>query len=260
MSPQPFAGKVALVTGAAGGIGRASAIALAQGGADVALNDIRPPDDAAAEIEALGHRALRLPADVSDQEVVEGLVSRTVSELGRLDFLVTSHVFSERQPFTTADVAGFRRTVDVCLWGCYFVLRAAANAMIAQGQGGAIVVVGSLHAKIPFPNCMDYNVVKSAQDAMAMTAALELVPHRIRVNVVYPGWTDTPGERKFFSEGDLAIGGQSLPAGRLARSDEIARGVAFLLDPASEYITGTSLAIDGGVSLPYWSKRGTGKL
>lgn len=260
MSPHPFAGKVALITGAAGGIGGASALALARGGADVALNDIRPPSSVATEVGSLGQRALSLPADVSDQSAVENLVRRTVAELGRLDLLVIAHIFSERQPFTTADMAGFRRTVDVSLWGFFYVLRAAANAMIAQGRGGAIVAVGSLHAKIPFPNCMDYNLVKSAQDSMAMTAALELVPHRIRVNIVYPGWVDTPGERKYFSEDDLAAGGRSLPAGRLARPEEVARGVAFLLDPASEYINGTSLAVDGGVSLPYWSRRGTGKL
>jgi glucose 1-dehydrogenase len=106
---------------------------------------------------------------------------------------------------------------------------------------------------------MAYNMAKAAEDQMARTAALELVRHRIRVNIVYPGWTDTPGERKFFTEEVLKAAAAALPPGRLARPEEIARGILFLLDPASEYINGTTLVIDGGASLPWWSKRGTGE-
>jgi glucose 1-dehydrogenase len=95
---------------------------------------------------------------------------------------------------------------------------------------------------------------------MARTAALELAPHRIRVNLACPGWTDTPGERKYFSEEALQRSSASLPCGRLARPEEIARGILFLLDPESEYITGTTLAIDGGSQLPWWSKRAKGEL
>ncbi len=131
--------------------------------------------------------------------------------------------------------------------------------MIKQGQGGSVVVVSSGHAHVPLPSCMAYNMAKAAEDQMARTAALELVGHGIRVNIVYPGWTDTPGERKFFSEEVLKSAAAALPAGRLARPEEIARGILFLLDPASEYINGTTLVIDGGASLPWWSKRGTGE-
>jgi glucose 1-dehydrogenase len=102
-------------------------------------------------------------------------------------------------------------------------------------------------------------MAKAAIDQMARTAALELVEHKIRVNVVHPGWTDTPGERKFFPEEVLQRAAAELPWGRLAQPEEIARGVVFLADPASDYITGTTLAIDGGSQLPWWSKRGTGE-
>jgi glucose 1-dehydrogenase len=258
----PLAGKVALVTGAAGGIGRATAAALACAGADVAVNDLRLPPDGGvlAEVAAAGRRVLPLPADVSDQAAVETMVARVAAELGRLDVFVSSAVYSDRDPFTTADMAGFRRTIDVSMWGSFYALRAAANQMVKQGQGGAVVIVSSPHAEIAFPSCMAYNMAKAAQDQMARTAAMELLPHKIRVNVVHPGWTDTPGERKYFSDADLARVGPTLPAGRLARPDEIARGVLFLLDPAAEYLNGITLRVDGGLSLPWWSKRGTGSL
>jgi glucose 1-dehydrogenase len=261
-SSLPFAGKVALVSGAAGGIGRATALALARAGADVAVNDLRfPPEGGVvAEIVAAGRRALMLAVDVSDQSAVEAMVARTVAELGRLDLFVSSAVYSDREPFTTADMAGFRRTIDVSMWGSFYVLRAAVNQMIRQGQGGAAVIVSSPHADIAFPNCMAYNMAKAAQDQMARTAAMELLTHKIRVNIVHPGWTDTPGERKHFSEDDLRKAAPTLPVGRMARPEEIARGVMFLLDPAAEYVNGITLKVDGGLGLPWWSKRGTGTL
>jgi glucose 1-dehydrogenase len=103
---------------------------------------------------------------------------------------------------------------------------------------------------------MDYNMAKAALDQMARTAALELAEHRIRVNIVHPGWTDTPGERKFVDEDQMATAGSKLVWGRMAMPEEIARGVVFFCDPASDYITGSSLLIDGGHTLPWWA-RGT---
>jgi glucose 1-dehydrogenase len=111
-----------------------------------------------------------------------------------------------------------------------------------------------------FPRCMAYNMAKAALDQMARTAAVELFAQRIRVNIVHPGWTDTPGERKYFTEEAIQKAAAELPWGRLARPEEIARGILFLVDPASDYITGTTLAIDGGIQLPWWSKRGSGEL
>jgi glucose 1-dehydrogenase len=280
----PLAGQVALITGACGGIGGACAIALARAGADIAANDIGiltleararlvdtdvGPVDArlspaarslVTDISALGRRTHLLPADVSDLDAVDAMVASAVRALGRLDVFVSCAVYSDREPFTTADMAGFRRTIDVSMWGAFYALRACANQMIRQGHGGSVVIVGSPHAVIAFPNCMAYNMAKAAQDQMARTAAMELLPHKIRVNVVHPGWTDTPGERKFFSDEDLKKAGATLPAGRLARPDEIARGVVFLVDPASDYINGITLGIEGGLALPWWSKRGTGRL
>ena len=257
-----LAGKVALVTGASAGIGRATALALARAGADVALNYLSFADEAlvlARQIQAEGRRALLFPVDVTDQEAVEAMVARTAEQLGRLDIFVNAAVYSDREPFLTADLAGFRRTINVTMWGAFHGLRAVANHLIRQGQGGSAVLVSSLQARVAHPSCMAYNMAKAALDQMARTAALELAPHRIRVNILYPGWTDTPGERKFFSEEILRRASTELPAGRMARPEEIARGVLFLVDPDSEYITGSTLAIDGGSALPWWSRRGTGE-
>lgn len=260
--PTKLSGKVALVTGASAGIGRAAALALAQAGADVALNFLTLPEageETAAHIRKLGRRALSCPVDISDQPAVEVMVERVVAELGRLDIFVSSAVFSDREPFVEADMVGFRRTIDVSMWGAFYALRACCRQMIRQGQGGNVVIVGSAQASVAIPGSMAYNMAKAATEQMARTAALELAAHKIRVNILRPGWTDTPGERKFFTEEVLRHAATALPWGRMAKPEEIARGILFLVDPASDYITGSTLSIDGGSQLPWWSKRTTGE-
>src|SRR4051794_12484974 len=124
---QKLLGQAALVTGASGGIGRATALMLAQAGADVALNYFTLPDSAeelAREVRALGRRAVLLPVDVSDQAAVDAMVAKTAAEFGRLDVLVTSAVYSDREPFHTAKMEGFRRTIDVSMYGVYHAMRA----------------------------------------------------------------------------------------------------------------------------------------
>jgi glucose 1-dehydrogenase len=254
-----LSGQVALVTGAGRGIGRASAIALAEAGARVSVNDLDPHSaaDTAAEVRRAGMQAVALPGDVSVQETVDGLVTATVAEFGRLDIAVASAYFSERELFWQADMAGFRRTIDVTLWGAFYLLRAATRQMIAQGQGGSIVLIGSPHAVVAVPLAMAYNIAKAGVDHMARTAAIELVEHRIRVNVIHPGWIDTPGEREHATEEEIQQAAQKLPWKRLGRPEEIGRGVVILCDPKSDYITGSTFSIDGGITLPWWSHRGS---
>lgn len=257
---RPLADRVAIVSGASRGIGRAIAIGLAQAGADVAINyldDLPVAEETAAGVRAAGRRAILLQADVADQDAVERMVAQAVGELGRLDIAVSNAVYSDREWFHEADMAGFRRTIDVTMWGAFYLLRAAARQMISQGRGGSMVVISSPHAVTAVPRSMAYNMAKAAIDQMARTAAIELAEHRIRVNVIHPGWIDTPGERKFASDDQLAAAAVKLPWGRMGRPAEIARGVVFLCDPASDYITGTTLGIDGGISLPWWAARGS---
>jgi glucose 1-dehydrogenase len=106
---------------------------------------------------------------------------------------------------------------------------------------------------------MAYNMAKAAIDHMARTAAIELAKYRIRVNVVHPGWIDTPGERKFFTEDELADGAKSIPWGRMGRPEELGRLVAFMMSDDCDYMTGSTVLMDGGISLPWWSKREEGK-
>ena len=251
---------MAIVSGASRGIGRATALALAEAGCDVALNYRSGADEAedlAEQIGRLGRRAMLVAGDVANQAAVEQMVADTVGRFGRLDVAVTNAAYSDREPFYDADMVGFRRTVDVTMWGAFYLLRAAAQRMIEQGGGGSIVVISSPHAFVAVPRSMAYNMSKAAIDHMARTAAIELVDHRVRVNLIHPGWIDTPGERKFASEQQLAGAAAKLPWKRMGRPEEIARGVVFLCDPASDYITGSSLSIDGGITLPWWANRGS---
>jgi glucose 1-dehydrogenase len=259
-SSQTFAGKVALVTGASRGIGRAAALALASAGAKVILNYRSHPDEAEQVVGAIrkaGSEAIAVEADVADQASVERLVSAAVENFGQLDIAVANAAYSDRDWFYQADMAGFRRTVDVTMWGAFYLLRAAAQQMIRQGREGVIVVVSSPHAFIPTPRAMAYNMSKAAIEQMAKTAAIELAEHRIRVNIIQPGWIDTPGERKFASEETLQAAGAKIPLGRLGTAEEIAEGIRFLCDFRNSYMTGASLLIDGGISLPWWANRGS---
>jgi glucose 1-dehydrogenase len=258
--PGPLADKTALVTGASRGIGRGVAIELARAGAHVAINYRSHAEEAeatAVEVRRQGVEAHLAPGDVADLETVERMVAQTAERFGRLDIAVSNAAYSERQPFYEADTQGFRRTIDVTMWGAFHLLRAAARRMIAQGGGGSIVIVSSPHAYVAVPRAMAYNMAKAAIDQMARTAAIELVEYRIRVNIVHPGWIDTPGERKYASEQQLARAGPKLPWKRMGRPEEIGRGVAFLCDPASDYMTGSALLIDGGITLPWWANRGS---
>ena len=254
-------GKNALVTGSSQGIGRGIAINIAKGGGNVAIN-FRSSEDEAKEVAEIvrshGGKAILVQADVAKRENVERAINETVEAFGSLDLFVSNAVYSVREPFLDADLDGFHKTIDVSMWGAFYGLRAAGRQMRSQGNGGSIVMISSPHAEIPFPTAMAYNMAKAAIDQMSRTAAIELAEHRIRVNVCHPGWIDTPGERKFFTEEQLAAGAENIPWKRLGTPEEVGFAVAYLLSDAAEYMTGSTLTIDGGIKLPWWSKRSEG--
>ena len=175
----------------------------------------------------------------------------TIQADGGLDIAVSNAAYSDRYLMIEQDEAEFDRTISVSLTGAYHTVRYAAESMVSRGGGGNIVVISSPHAHLPIPGALAYNIAKAGCDQLAGTAACELAEHGIRVNTIHPGWIDTPGERKFFEEETLANSGHKIPMGRLGKPDEIGRGVVFLCDPESTYITGSTLTIDGGIQLPY---------
>jgi glucose 1-dehydrogenase len=247
-----FDGKVALVTGAARGIGRGIAQRLAAEGADVVVNDFANYQEAqavAGEIAALGRRALAIQADVSDREAVERMFARAVQELGRIDIAVANAGMSIREPAIEAQWEHVLRTLEVTQFGVFHTCQLAARQMALQGGGGKIVIVSSLHAELAVPNSAAYNMAKAAVNHLCRTMAAELARERINVNAINPGWIDTPGERRFASEEQIRAGGRRIPWGRLGTPADIAAAAAFLASRDADYITGTTLRVDGGYKL-----------
>ncbi len=247
-------GKRAIVSGSSRGIGRGIAIELAKAGAEVVINyrgHSEEADQVVAECVAAGGKAHPIQADLAIQSEVERLVTESVETMGGLDIVVSNAAYSDRHLMLESDLDEFRKTIDVSMWGAFYLVRSSAQKMVDAGNGGNIVVISSPHAHLAIPGAMAYNMAKAANDQMARTAACELAHHGIRVNIIHPGWTDTPGERKFFSEETLKEQAAKLPMKRLGASEEIGYGVVFLCDPKSQYITGSTLTIDGGIQLPW---------
>src|SRR6476660_8386744 len=169
MSDVDLRGKVAVITGASLGIGRATAVAFAKAGAKVVVNyrsSAKQAEDVVKTIEQAGGIALAYQADVADFDAVQGMIDETARQFGRLDIAVSNAAYSDREPFYQADLGGFKRTVDVTMWGAFHLLHAATRQMMAQaaaGQpaGGSIVIVSSPHAYVAIPRSMAYNMAKA---------------------------------------------------------------------------------------------------
>ena len=246
-------GKVALITGSSRGIGRACALEMARSGANVTVNYRTHGDEAEAaaeEIRSLGREALVVGADVADRKAVDEMTAKTVERFGKLDIVVSNAYRSTRGPFLDMPVEDMEDTLSVTLYGGFHVAQAGAREMVARGEGGAILFITSVHAFIPYGDHLAYNTAKAGTNHMSATMAGELAEHRIRVNVIEPGWIDTPGERTFATEEELQAEGRKLPWGRMGRPDEIGKAAAFLCSDAASYITAAALRVDGGFWLP----------
>jgi glucose 1-dehydrogenase len=248
-----LSGRVALITGASRGIGRGCAMEMAKAGADVVVNYNQHPEDAAevvGQVEKLGRRAVAIKANVGERPAVDRLVRTALDQFGKIDILVNNAYRSIRKPFLDLTDEDVEATWAVSLWGVFRCSQAVARHMVERRQGGKIIVISSVLSFIPIPTSLAYNTAKAGINQMAHTMATELAPHRIHVNVIEPGWTDTPGERQFATEEQIQEGGKKLPLGRLGRSDEIGKMATFLASDAADYITGGCFRVDGGVWLP----------
>ena len=185
-----FVGKNALVPGSSKGIGRAVALALAKGGANVVVNcsgSRAQAEEVAAEIRALGRKSYVAVCDVSDQSAVEAMVAGVVQELGSLDMFVSNAVYSDRELMVNAKMEGFRRTIEVSMWGAMYGVRAAAQQMLKQESRGRITVISSPHAIIPFPTAMAYNMAKAGLTALSESLMIETAGTGVVVLDVRPG-------------------------------------------------------------------------
>jgi glucose 1-dehydrogenase len=249
MSALDLDGKAALVTGAARGIGQAIAIELAAKGAKLVLVDLLSRSEASETIDAiakLGCAPRYCCADVGNRTEMERVFAECVNAFGRLDILVNNAAINIRKPLVDLEVDDVAKIWSAGLWGVFHCSQMAARLMVSQGEGGNIVVISSVHSQSAFPNYTAYNAAKAAVNQMARTWAIELAPNRIRVNIIEPGPIDTPGERKVFTEKQLAGMRKKVPLGRMGQPADIAHAVSFLVSPQADFITGSCLRVDGG--------------
>jgi glucose 1-dehydrogenase len=247
-------GKTALVTGAARGIGRGCALELARAGATVAINDRdRTPEALAvvAEIEAMNRRSVLVEGDVFHRPSCESVVARALDALGRIDILVSNPAFQRRADFLDYDPETFARVVEGTLVGGFHMSQLVGRHMVKRGGGGKIIFISSIHARIPYARSVAYNAGKSGLTHMAFTIAAELYRYHINVNVIEPGWIDTPGEHETFGDQVMSQAGATLPWGRLGTPEDIGKSAVFLASDDADYITGTALLVDGGVWLQH---------
>jgi 3-oxoacyl-[acyl-carrier protein] reductase len=246
-------GKVAIVTGAARNIGRAIALAFAEGGAAVMVNtrtSIAEAEAVAAEIEAAGGQALVCAADVTERQAVEGMVAETVARFGRIDILVNNAAVRREAPFLDIGFEEWREIVAIILDGAFLCAKACVPHMIEQG-GGTIINIGGLTGHAGAKQRVHVIAAKAGVAGMTKALAHDLAEHGITANCVVPGMIDTV--RGTSSAVDIVPAHRKTRAplvGRLGRPEEVAAMVRHLCGPQSRYVTGQTIHVNGGIYLP----------
>lgn len=257
---QLLRGQKALVTGANSGIGKATAVALGRAGADVVVNYVAGREDAekvVEEITAFGVRAAAYEADVSDEQQVVAMVDRMVKEFGTIDILVANAGLQRDAAVTDMTLAQWQKVLDVNLTGQFLCARQAAKEFLRRGivpevsrAAGKIICMSSVHQIIPWSGHVNYAASKGGVQMMMETLAQELAPHRIRVNAVAPGAIKTPINRSAWetpeAQQDLV---RLIPYKRIGDPQDVAHAVVALASDLMDYVVGTTLYVDGGMTL-----------
>jgi glucose 1-dehydrogenase len=244
-------GKVAIVTGGNSGIGKAIVLALAEAGAKVVIDYVA--NEAATEelekqIAALGESAIGVEADVSKVEDLQRLVTTAVESFGRLDVMVNNAGIETRTSVLDTTEAQYQRVLDINLKSAFFGTQLAAKQMIAQGGGGRVINISSVHEDWPMPDNTAYCLSKGGMRMLTRTAGVELAPHGICVVGVGPGAVNTPINAQTESDpAKLKTLNAAIPIGRMAEPSEIGSVVAFLAGDGASYVTATTVFVDGGI-------------
>ena len=244
-------GKVAIVTGGNSGIGKAIALSLAAQGANIVIDFVANPDATEAleqQIQGLGDQAIGVQADVSKVDELQKLVDAAVAQFGRVDIMVNNAGIENRTSILDTTEAQYERVIEVNLKSAFFGTQLAAKQMIAQGDGGVVINVSSVHEDWPMPGNTAYCLSKGGMRMLTRTAGVELAPHGVRVVGVGPGAVDTP-INKTTEDDPVAMQklDAAIPMGRMAEPNEIGDMVAALAGPAGAYVTATTIFVDGGI-------------
>jgi len=244
-------GKAAVVTGAGTGIGQAIAVAFAQAGAAVVVDyvgDASVSKETISKIGAMGGRSLAINADISIPDQVNALIHQTVAAFGRLDIFVNNAGIEKKFAFVDYPLEEWLKIMAVNLTGPFLCSQAAAKQMIAQGYGGRIINISSIHEDLPMPTNAPYCTSKGGLRMLMRTIAVELAPHQITVNNIGPGAIFTPIDKDV--ESDTKLNDRILaeiPMGRWGKPEEVAQLAVYLASDDAAYITGSTHFIDGGM-------------
>ncbi len=255
MSDGKLAGKVAIVTGAASGIGKGIALKFAQEGAEVVIDyigDDSSAADVAKQIQALGRKAIIFAADVSKPEETMKLVDAAWDHFGKADILVNNAGVEKSAPFQDVSEKDYDLVLDINLKGPFFTSQAFVKRLLAAKMPGCIVNMSSVHEDMVFPHFSTYCAAKGGLRMLMRDMAVELGPQNIRVNNIAPGAVDTPINAKMMSDApELKALLANIPLGRMGLVDNIADLAVFLASDAASYVTGSTYVIDGGLMRSY---------
>jgi glucose 1-dehydrogenase len=248
-------GKVALVTGGSQGIGQGVAIRLAQEGAKVVVDYLDHPERAAdtlAQIQATGSEGITIQADLAHLPEIDRLFQESVAKFGGVDILINNAGLERRAPFWEVQESDYDIVLQVNLKGAFFTAQAFVKQLMARKAPGRIINMSSVHEELPFPHFTSYCASKGGLKMFCRNLAIELAPYNITVNNVAPGAIETPINAKLLNDkAELAALLSNIPLNRLGKPSDVAGAVVFLASSDADYITGTTIFVDGGLLWNY---------